>query len=47
MNQSRGFLDYGMIWAVAIVSVLISLLFYQAIVMAEHRLQRRLGQPSG
>lgn len=47
MNQSRGFLDYGMIWAVAIVSVLISLLLYQAILMAEHQLQRRLGQPSG
>ncbi len=40
MNQSRGFLDYGMIWTVAIVSVLISLAFYQAIVLIERRWQR-------
>jgi ABC-type nitrate/sulfonate/bicarbonate transport system permease component len=41
MNQSRGFLDYGMIWTVAIVSVLISLVFYQAIVLAERRWRRQ------
>ncbi|MDH3659184.1 MAG: ABC transporter permease subunit [Alphaproteobacteria bacterium] len=40
MNQSRGFLDYGMIWTVAIVSVLISLVFYQAIVLVERRWRR-------
>ena len=44
LNQSRGFLDYGMIWTVAIVSVLISLTFYQVIVIAERRVLRRLGQ---
>lgn len=43
MNQSRGFLDYGMIWTVAVASVLISLLLYQLIVLAEHHWQRRLG----
>lgn len=41
MNQSRGFLDYGMIWTVAIVSVLISLVFYQAIVLVERRWRRQ------
>ena len=40
MNQSRGFLDYGMIWTVAVTSVLISLAFYQAIVLIERRWQR-------
>lgn len=46
MNQSRGFLDYGMIWTVAITSVLISLLLYQAVTIVEHWSQRRLGQPA-
>ena len=43
MNQSRGFLDYGMIWTVAVASVLISLLLYQLIVFAERQCQGRLG----
>ena len=42
LNQSRGFLDYGMIWAVAAVSVLLSVLFYQAVVIVERRVLRRL-----
>jgi sulfonate transport system permease protein len=29
LNQSRGYLDYGMIWTVAAVSVMLSVLFYQ------------------
>ena len=43
LNQSRGFLDYGMIWTVAAVSVLLSVLFYQAVVIVERRVLRRLG----
>lgn len=39
----RGFLDYGMIWTVAAVSVLLSVLFYQAVVIVERRVLRRLG----
>lgn len=35
LNQSRGFLDYGMIWTVASVSVLLSVVFYQAVVFIE------------
>ena len=29
LNQSRGYLDYGMIWSVALVSVLVSVALYQ------------------
>ncbi|MEO9529892.1 MAG: ABC transporter permease subunit, partial [Roseibium sp.] len=29
LNQSRGYLDYGMIWTVAVVSILLSVLLYQ------------------
>lgn len=43
LNQSRGFLDYGMIWTVAAVSVLLSVSFYQAVVFVERRVLRRLG----
>jgi sulfonate transport system permease protein len=43
LNQSRGYLDYGMIWAVAVVSVLISVLFYQIVVIVERRTLGRLG----
>ncbi len=46
LNQSRGYLDYGMIWAVAVVSVLISVLFYQAVVVIERRTLGRLGMSS-
>ncbi len=35
LNQSRGYLDYGMIWTVALVSVLVSILLYQLAVMIE------------
>jgi ABC-type nitrate/sulfonate/bicarbonate transport system permease component len=43
LNQSRGYLDYGMIWAVAVVSVLISILFYQLVVIVERRVLERRG----
>lgn len=43
LNQSRGYLDYGMIWTVAAVSVLVSIAFYQAVVIVERRVLIRLG----
>jgi sulfonate transport system permease protein len=47
LNQSRGYMDYGMIWTVAVVSVLISVLFYQIVIVIERRvLQRRGMQPA-
>lgn len=35
LNQSRGYLDYGMIWTVALVSVLVSVVLYQIAITAE------------
>jgi sulfonate transport system permease protein len=47
LNQSRGYLDYGMIWAVAVVSVLISVLFYQIVIVIERQVLRKRGmQPA-
>jgi ABC-type nitrate/sulfonate/bicarbonate transport system permease component len=43
LNQSRGYLDYGMIWAVATVSVLISIAAYQLVVVAERRVLKAMG----
>ena len=43
LNQSRGYLDYGMIWTVAAVSVLLSVVFYQIVVLSERWLLGRLG----
>lgn len=43
LNQSRGYLDYGMIWAVAVVSVLLSVVFYQIVVLFERQLLSRRG----
>ena len=43
LNQSRGYLDYGLIWAVAVVSVILSILFYQAVTMVERRVLARAG----
>jgi ABC-type nitrate/sulfonate/bicarbonate transport system permease component len=43
LNQSRGYLDYGMIWTVATVSVLISIALYQLVVVAERFTLARLG----
>ena len=35
LNQSRGYLDYGMIWTVALVSVLVSVALYELVGAAE------------
>ena len=43
LNQSRGFLDYGMIWTVAAVSVILSVILYQLVVVAERRVLRARG----
>ena len=43
LNQSRGYLDYGMIWTVAVVSVLIAIAFYQLVVIVERWTLGRLG----
>ena len=43
LNQSRGYLDYGMIWTVAAVSVLIAVAFHQCVVMIERWVLPRLG----
>ena len=43
LNQSRGYLDYGMIWTVAAVSVLLAVAFYQLAVALERWLLGRLG----
>lgn len=41
LNQSRGYLDYGMIWSVALVSVLVSVALYQVAVVLEKAATRR------
>lgn len=43
MNASRGHLDYGMIWSVAVVAVLVSVALYRLAEMAERRLNARAG----
>ncbi|MDR3473164.1 MAG: ABC transporter permease subunit [Devosia sp.] len=35
LNQSRGYMDYGMIWTVAVTSVVISVILYQAVAAIE------------
>ena len=35
LNQSRGYLDYGMIWTVALVSVLVSVALFELAGVAE------------
>lgn len=35
LNHARGYLDYGMIWTVAVASVLIAIIFYQIVLMLE------------
>ena len=47
LNQSRGYLDYGMIWAVAVASVILSILFYQAVTLVEDRVLARAGMWGG
>jgi sulfonate transport system permease protein len=43
LDQSRGYLDYGMIWTVAAVSVLLSIIFYQLVVYTERKVLDKLG----
>ena len=43
LNQSRGYLDYGMIWTVAAVSVLLSVACYYGVLLVERRTLTRLG----
>ncbi|MDQ0467587.1 ABC transporter permease [Labrys wisconsinensis] len=43
LNQARGRLDYGMIWSVALISVLVSVALYQGVLWIERRTARRLG----
>lgn len=43
LNQSRGFLDYGMIWTVAATSVIVSVVFYAVVVLIERYTLRHMG----
>ena len=43
LDQSRGYLDYGMIWTVAAVSVLLSIIFDQLVVYTERKVLGKLG----
>ena len=43
LNQSRGYLDYGMIWSVAVVSVLVAVLFYLVVSLVETATLKRMG----
>jgi sulfonate transport system permease protein len=43
LNQSRGYLDFGMIWTVAVTSVLLSVAFYSLAAATERRVLRRMG----
>ena len=47
LNQSRGYLDYGMIGAVAVVSVILSILFYQIVAKLGDVVLGRLGMRGG
>lgn len=43
LNQSRGYMDFNMIWTVAVVSVLLSVGFYQMAQGVERMVLRRMG----
>lgn len=43
LNQARGYLDYGLIWSVAVVSVAVSVLFYDIVTRIERRVLARMG----
>ena len=43
MNQSRGYMDFSMIWTVAVVSVLLSVAFYQLAQIIENWMTLRRG----
>lgn len=46
LNQSRGYMDFQMIWTVAAISVLLSVVFYQVVVMIERVVLPKLGMNS-
>ncbi|MQT14281.1 ABC transporter permease [Segnochrobactrum spirostomi] len=43
LNRARGMLDYGMIWSVAVLSVLVSVALYELVSAAEGAVMRRRG----
>ena len=43
LNQSRGYMDYGMVWAVASVSVLIAIGFHLVVATVERAVLARMG----
>jgi len=43
LNQSRGYLDYGMIWSVAVIAVLVAVLFYIVVSWIEAATLKRMG----
>lgn len=47
LNQSRGYLDFGMIWTVAMVSVILSVGLYLAARQTERFILRRMGMMTG
>jgi ABC-type nitrate/sulfonate/bicarbonate transport system permease component len=47
LNEARGELDYGMIWAVAFVTIAVSVGFYQLVRLIETRLLRRFQPATG
>ncbi len=44
LNQAREYMDFSMIWTVAVVSVMLSVAFYQIAQIAENRVARRNGR---
>jgi ABC-type nitrate/sulfonate/bicarbonate transport system permease component len=47
LNEARGELDYGMIWAVAFVAIAVSVCFYQLVRVIETRVLKRFQPASG
>jgi len=43
LNQSRGYMDFGMIWSIATLTVVLSVTLYHAVLTVERRILRRLG----
>ena len=46
LNESRGMLDYGMIWSVAVVSVIAAVSLHSLVAALERQLLRRRAQAS-
>ncbi len=43
LNRSRAYLDYGMIWSIATLAVLIAVVFHILVTITEHRILKRMG----